>query len=89
MNDARRLAANKDVTALKELSTSEVDKFMAEWNSSKAFREDYEKTLLQSLDMRQLSKDGRIRNPGEKPLIAPEPIPAPVETEIVAKPKAK
>ncbi|GKC38192.1 proton pump-interactor 1-like protein [Tanacetum coccineum] len=89
LNDARRLAANKDVTTLKELSTSEVDKFMAEWNSSKAFREDYEKRLLQSLDMRQLSKDGRMRNPGEKPLIAPEPTPAPVETEVVAKPKAK
>nr|GFC73691.1 proton pump-interactor 1-like [Tanacetum cinerariifolium] len=36
-----------------------------------------------------LSKDRRMRNPGEKPLIAPEPTPAPVETEVVAKPKAK
>lgn len=89
LNDARRLAANKDVTALKELSASEVEEFMAEWNNSKAFREDYEKRLLQSLDMRQLSKDGRMRNPGEKPLIAPEPTPAPVEPEVVAKPKAK
>ncbi|MFS7945892.1 putative proton pump-interactor [Helianthus anomalus] len=39
LNDARRLAASKDVNALIELSTSEVDKFMSEWNSSKAFRE--------------------------------------------------
>lgn len=63
---------------------------MSEWNSSKAFREDYEKRILQSLDMRQLSKDGRMRNPGEKPLIAQElPAPVPVETEVVAKPKAK
>ncbi|GJW04122.1 hypothetical protein Tco_1562978 [Tanacetum coccineum] len=38
--------------------------------------------------MCQLSKDRRMRNPGEKPLIAPEPTPAPVETEV-AKPKAK
>ncbi|KAJ0479364.1 putative proton pump-interactor [Helianthus annuus] len=90
LNDARRLAASKDVNALIELSTSEVDKFMSEWNSSKAFREDYEKRILQSLDMRQLSKDGRMRNPEEKPLVAQQsPVPVPVETEVVAKPKAK
>ncbi|KAI7737022.1 hypothetical protein M8C21_007522 [Ambrosia artemisiifolia] len=91
LNDARRLAATKDVNALIELSKSEVDKFMSEWNSSKAFREDYEKRILQSLDIRQLSKDGRMRNPGEKPLIAQESpaAPVPVETEVVAKPKAK
>lgn len=90
LNDARRLAANKDVNALKELNTSEVDKFMSEWNNSKAFREDYEKRILQSLDIRQLSKDGRMRNPGEKPIISQElPTPVPVETEVVAKPKAK
>ncbi|KAI7737024.1 hypothetical protein M8C21_007524, partial [Ambrosia artemisiifolia] len=90
LNDARRLAASKDVNALIELSTSEVDKFMSEWNSSKAFREDYEKRILQSLDMRQLSKDGRMRNPEEKPLVAQQsPAPVPVETEVVAKPKVK
>ncbi|KAK1418075.1 hypothetical protein QVD17_27214 [Tagetes erecta] len=90
LNDARRLAATKDVNALLELSTSEVDKFMSEWNSSKAFREDYEKRILQSLDIRQLSKDGRMRNPEEKPLVSQElPTPAPVETEVVAKLKVK
>ncbi|KAI3828242.1 hypothetical protein L1987_02339 [Smallanthus sonchifolius] len=90
LNDARRLAASKDVNALLELSTSEVDKFMSEWNSSKAFRGDYEKRILQSLDIRQLSKDGRMRNPEEKPLISQEsPTPVPVETEVVAKPKVK
>ncbi|KAI3703875.1 hypothetical protein L1987_74071 [Smallanthus sonchifolius] len=90
LNDARRLAASKDVNALLELSTSEVDKFMSEWNSSKAFRGDYEKRILQSLDIRQLSKDGRMRNPEEKPLISQEsPSPVPVETEVVAKPKGK
>ncbi|KVI02261.1 RNA-binding S4 domain-containing protein [Cynara cardunculus var. scolymus] len=69
LNDARRLAANKD---------------------SKAFREDYEKRILQSLDIRQLTKDGRMRNPGEKPLISQEiPTPVPVEIEVVAKPKVK
>ncbi|KAJ9551431.1 hypothetical protein OSB04_015476 [Centaurea solstitialis] len=90
LNDARRLAANKDVNALVELSISEVDKFMSEWNNSKAFREDYEKRIMQSLDIRQLTKDGRMRNPGEKPLISQEiPTPVPVETEVVPKPKAK
>lgn len=90
LNDARRLAATKDVNALKELAISEVDKFMTEWNKSKAFREDYEKRILQSLDIRQLTKDGRMRNPGEKPLISQEiPTPVSIETEIVAKPKAK
>ncbi|XP_024959526.1 proton pump-interactor 1-like [Cynara cardunculus var. scolymus] len=90
LNDARRLAANKDVNALKELAISEVDKFMTEWNKSKAFREDYEKRILQSLDIRQLTKDGRMRNPGEKPLISQEiPTPVPVEIEVVAKPKVK
>ncbi|KAK1418073.1 hypothetical protein QVD17_27212 [Tagetes erecta] len=90
LNDARRLAASKDVNALLELSTSEVDKFMSEWNKSKAFREDYEKRILQSLDIRQLSKDGRMRNPEEKPLVSQElPTPVPVETEVVAKLKVK
>ncbi|KAK9077882.1 hypothetical protein SSX86_006220 [Deinandra increscens subsp. villosa] len=90
LNDARRLAASKDVNALIELSTSEVDKFMSEWSSSKAFREDYEKRITQSLNIRQLSKDGRMRNPEEKPLVSHElPTPVPVETEVIVKPKAK
>ncbi|KAL8209743.1 hypothetical protein R6Q57_006475 [Mikania cordata] len=90
LNDVRRLAASKDVYALLELSTSEVDKFMSEWNSSNKFRDEYEKRILQSLDIRQLSKDGRMRNPEEKPLVSQEPpTPVPVETEVVPKPKAK
>ncbi|KAL2245895.1 UNVERIFIED_CONTAM: Proton pump-interactor 1 [Sesamum indicum] len=51
---------------------SQVEKFMSLWNSDKAFRGDYERRILSSLDMRQLSKDGRLRNPGEKPLVQPE-----------------
>jgi len=47
------------------------------WNSDKSFRDDYEKRLLASLDMRQLSRDGRMRNPDEKPLLEE---PKPVET---------
>ncbi|KAL4334074.1 hypothetical protein GQ457_07G014630 [Hibiscus cannabinus] len=72
VNKAKVLAAQKDINSLEEFSTAEVEKFMALWNGKKAFRDDYEKRILQSLDSRQLSRDGRIRNPDEKPLVAPE-----------------
>lgn len=84
----RELAAKKDVKALKELSETEAEKFIALWSSTKAFRNDYEKRILPSLDIRQLSRDGRMRNPGEKPLVSQE-APPPPEPEVVVKPKAK
>lgn len=52
---------------------------MSLWNSDKDFRNDYEKKLLPSLDARQLSRDGRMRNPDEKPLVQ-EPKPAETAT---------
>lgn len=61
-----------------------MDKFITQWSSNKSFRDDYEKRILQSLDMRQLSKDGRMRNPDEKPLVLPE-TPNPPATEAVVK----
>ncbi|CAH9144631.1 unnamed protein product [Cuscuta epithymum] len=73
--EARQLANKKDIAALKVLSETEVEKFMTQWCNDKSFRDDYEKRLLQSLDMRQLSKDGRMRNPDEKPLVLPEAPP--------------
>ncbi|XP_065862096.1 proton pump-interactor 1-like [Euphorbia lathyris] len=73
MTEAKDLAAKKDVMALEKLSHEEVEKFMSLWSSNKAFRDDYEKRILPSLDSRQMSRDGRIRNPDEKPLVAPEP----------------
>lgn len=82
--EARQLADKKDVAALRDLSDTEVDKFITLWSSSKPFRDDYEKRILQSLDMRQLSKDGRMRNPEEKPLVMPETPNLPV-TELVVK----
>lgn len=54
---------------------------MAEWSCKKSFREDYEKRILSSLDSRQLSRDGRMRNPDEKPIVAVE-APATRELEI-------
>lgn len=61
INKVHQLSEEKDVTVLDEMSSSEVENFTLEWNSSKAFREDYEKKILQSLERRQLSGDGRRR----------------------------
>ncbi|MED6121910.1 hypothetical protein PIB30_034673 [Stylosanthes scabra] len=84
LNKARELAAKKDLSAFEELAQTEVEKFMLLWSSDKAFRDDYEKRLLPSLDMRQLSRDGRIRNPDEKPLLE-EPKPAETDAKISLK----
>ncbi|XXG90367.1 hypothetical protein AAC387_Pa12g2149 [Persea americana] len=84
LNIAKDLAAKKDIAALEELSHTEMEKFMSLWSSNKAFRDDYEKRILPSLDSRQLSRDGRIRNPDEKPLILEVISPAvePVATSV-------
>ncbi|KAL3631427.1 hypothetical protein CASFOL_024411 [Castilleja foliolosa] len=84
LTKAKVLAAKKDVEAVKELSDLEGEKFMSLWNSSKHFRDDYESRILQSLDMRQLSKDGRMRNFYEKPLVLVAPHVEP-EPEVVIK----
>ncbi|KAK8300562.1 hypothetical protein V6Z11_D05G394500 [Gossypium hirsutum] len=86
VHNAKLLAAQKDIKALEELSI--VEKFMALWNGNKAFRDDYEKRILPSLDNRLLSLDGRIRNPDEKPLVAPEK-PVDSETEAILRPSAR
>ena len=62
---------------------------MTQWCESKAFREDYEKRILASLNSRQLSRDGRMRNPDEKPIFiesqAPAPEPEPIPVKLPAK----
>ncbi|GFQ02879.1 proton pump-interactor 1 [Phtheirospermum japonicum] len=63
---------DKTFETIRDMRKQRVDGFMALWNSNKAFRDDYEKRILSSLDMRQLSKDGRLRNPSEKPLFQTE-----------------
>ncbi|GFP86725.1 proton pump-interactor 1 [Phtheirospermum japonicum] len=63
---------DKTFETIRDMRKQRVDGFMALWNSNKAFRDDYKKRVLSSLDMRQLSKDGRLRNPNEKPLIQTE-----------------
>ncbi|KAK2639020.1 hypothetical protein Ddye_026815 [Dipteronia dyeriana] len=88
LNQAKDLAVKKDIKALEEFVEVEVEKFMTLWSSNKAVRDDYQKRILQSLDARQLSKDGRIRNPDERPLVVVE-APVPLEPEIVAKANVK
>ncbi|GAV72305.1 hypothetical protein CFOL_v3_15793 [Cephalotus follicularis] len=87
MNKVRDLAAKKDVHSLEFLVNEEVEQFMSLWNNNKAIRDDYEKRILLSLDQRVLSRDGRIRNPDEKPILVVE-APTPLEVEV-AKPLVK
>ncbi|KAK4373972.1 hypothetical protein RND71_004649 [Anisodus tanguticus] len=68
LQKAKQLADKKDVEALEQLTLTEVDRFISLWSGSKPFRDDYERRILTSLDIRQLSRDGRMRNPDEKPL---------------------
>ncbi|XP_078443942.1 proton pump interactor 1 [Wolffia australiana] len=70
LNNARDLAKKKDVAGLEALCNDEVSKFIDQWCRDKVFREDYEKRILPSLDKRQLTRDGRMRNPDEKPIFA-------------------
>lgn len=88
LHKVKQLADQKDVDALRELSVTEVDKFMSLWCGKKPFRDDYERRLLQSLDIRQLSRDGRMRNPDEKPLVLSE-VPTVSRTEVPARANAK
>ncbi|KAJ4913345.1 Proton pump-interactor 1 [Raphanus sativus] len=89
LNKARDLAVQKNINELEALANAEVEKFVSLWCSKKNFREDYEKRILASLDARQLSRDGRMRNPEEKPLVTPEAPAAAKATEVVPKAKAK
>ncbi|XP_078176618.1 proton pump-interactor 1-like [Carex rostrata] len=75
LNSAKHLAVTKNIAALAELSNSELEKFFSQWNDDKTFRNDYSRRVLWSLDIRGLSKDGRIRNPDEKSTIQESLIP--------------
>ncbi|KAM7279391.1 hypothetical protein ACFE04_006525 [Oxalis oulophora] len=74
------------ILELEQLSRKEVDNFIALFSKDKSFREDYQRRILSSLDQRQFSKDGRIRNPDEKPILYVEPT---VEPEAVTKAPVK
>jgi len=89
LGKARDCSSRNMLAELQELHKTEVDKFMTQWCESKAFREDYEKRILASLNSRQLSRDGRMRNPDEKPIFiesqAPAPEPEPIPVKLPAK----
>uniref|UniRef100_A0A0E0LUL2 Proton pump-interactor 1 n=1 Tax=Oryza punctata TaxID=4537 RepID=A0A0E0LUL2_ORYPU len=80
-NSVKDLSARGEVEAVQQLCQNEVEKFMAQWCSSKSFREDYEKRILVSLNSRQLSRDGRMRNPDEKAIILETQVAPPAEQE--------
>lgn len=63
----------------------QVEHFMSLWNGDKSFRDDYEKRILSSLDARQLSRDGRMRNPDEKPIVVVEHHAPPAVIEALPK----
>ncbi|XP_059277125.1 proton pump-interactor 1-like isoform X2 [Lycium ferocissimum] len=88
LQKAKLLADKKDVEALKQLTLTEVDKFISLFSGSKPFRDDYERRILTSLDIRQLSRDGRMRNPDEKPLVLPQAQTV-SQSEIVEKTNAR
>ncbi|CAI0409229.1 unnamed protein product [Linum tenue] len=86
LNQAKQLAVKKDAQGIQQLANAEMEKFMLQWRE-KAFRDDYEKRLIwnESLDERKLTRDGRTRNPDEKP-IAVVMRPAPSQVEPLVKP---
>ncbi|CAN6166702.1 unnamed protein product [Urochloa humidicola] len=77
LNKAKDYSSRNMLTGLQELHKTEVDKFMTQWCESKAFREDYEKRILASLNSRLLTRDGRMRNPDEKPIFIESQVPVP------------
>ncbi|XP_072965648.1 proton pump-interactor BIP131-like isoform X2 [Typha angustifolia] len=73
LNKARDLSAKKDIAALSELAKNEIENFLLKWSRNRAFRDDYERRILLSLDKRQLSRDARMRNPDERSIVSEEP----------------
>lgn len=62
MKKAIELAACGNFRDLEELAYSEVDKFMSRWNNDKAFRDDYKKRILPSLEERKVRRNEQIRS---------------------------
>ncbi|KAL4273423.1 hypothetical protein GQ457_13G030380 [Hibiscus cannabinus] len=63
LSNARELARNKDIAALRQLSHHQLEEFMSRWNHpyDKYSRVIYEFNILDSLLNRGLSGDGRIK----------------------------
>ncbi|XP_030549719.1 proton pump-interactor 1-like [Rhodamnia argentea] len=88
LNQAKELAARRDVRAIEEIAHSEVENFFALWNGPRSFREDYENRIASSLDFRQMSRDGRTKSPDEKPVAVVRDSVS-LETESLVKASAK
>ncbi|KAJ0110545.1 hypothetical protein Patl1_02263 [Pistacia atlantica] len=54
---------------LEKAQNEAVDTFMSEWNRIKELRLNYKKSTLESLNNRELSWDGRMRNLNEEPIV--------------------
>ncbi|KAL4271407.1 hypothetical protein GQ457_13G027700 [Hibiscus cannabinus] len=63
LSNARELARNKDIAALRQLSHHQLEEFMSRWNHPyvKYSRVNYEFNIVDSLLKRGLSGDGRIK----------------------------
>ncbi|KAK8548257.1 hypothetical protein V6N13_054939 [Hibiscus sabdariffa] len=63
LSNARELARNKDIAALRQLSHHQLEEFMSHWNHPyvKSSRVNYEFNIVASLRKRGLSGDGRIK----------------------------
>ncbi|KAL5997671.1 hypothetical protein ACLOJK_008601 [Asimina triloba] len=71
LSDVKKNAEKNHIATLKMLSHLQVEKFMAQWNSNKTFRQKYIRTsTLPSLESRELCSDGRLRNPDEKIMVS-------------------
>ncbi|CAN8269308.1 unnamed protein product [Cochlearia groenlandica] len=72
MRKAKDLAACGNVRDLEVFASSEVDRFMTQWNNNKAFRDDYVKRISFSLYERHLTRDGRSREHEREAKVARE-----------------
>ncbi|XP_023514978.1 proton pump-interactor BIP103-like [Cucurbita pepo subsp. pepo] len=60
MRKVQVLGKKKDTAAIQELSQTQVDKFMQQWNNNLDFRNDYKKRVVPRLNNRHLGVDGSM-----------------------------
>ncbi|XP_023004757.1 proton pump-interactor BIP103-like [Cucurbita maxima] len=60
MQKVQALVKKKDTAAIEELSQTQVEKFMQQWNNNLDFRNDYKKRAIPLLNNRHLGVDGSM-----------------------------
>ncbi|KAG6592802.1 Proton pump-interactor 103, partial [Cucurbita argyrosperma subsp. sororia] len=60
MRKVQVLGKRKDTAAIQELSQTQVEKFMQQWNNNLDFRNDYKKRVIRLLNNRHLGVDGSM-----------------------------